>query len=138
MKYVAKMKPPGVPEAKPSDIPYMGCYIKSIDQLGKVVLQFNITLIPELIYTEDLKRVLRFVITPEDDGSDGMDPNSEKYKFDWEVTGFDKKLSTIDFQLNFENADGISMGEQEDTIDVVVLDRRFFQPKINRRMLSKR
>jgi hypothetical protein len=111
MKYVAKMKPPGVPEAKPEDIPYTGCYIKSIDQLGKVVLQFNVTLIPELIYTKDLQRVLKFVITPEDDGSDDMDFNSEKYKFDWSVTGFDKQLSTIDFQLDFENADGISMGE---------------------------
>ena len=70
MKYVAKIGPPGKPNLKPDEIPYLGCYIKSIDQLGKVVLQFNITLIPELIFEEDLKRVLRFEITPEDDGSD--------------------------------------------------------------------
>lgn len=31
MKYVAKMTPPGKPEVKPTDIPFMGCYIKSID-----------------------------------------------------------------------------------------------------------
>ena len=138
MKYVAKMKPPGIPEAKPEDIPYMGCYIKNINQVGVVVLQFNITLIPELIYKDDLDKVLKFVITPEDDGSDDMDPNSNKYQFDWSIITFDKKLSTIDIQLDFENADGISMGEQEDSIDVIVMDRRYFQPRIAKRRLEER
>lgn len=65
-----------------------------------------------------------------------MDPKGNKYNFDWDVTSFNKADSTIDFQLDFENADGISMGEQEDSIKVVVLDRRYFQPKI-RRLLEK-
>ena len=77
-------------DIKTGDIPYLGCYIKSIDQLGVVVLQFNITLIPELIYSEDLKKVLSFEITPEDDGSDAMDEKSNKYDFDWEVISFNK------------------------------------------------
>lgn len=81
----------------PDEIPYLGCYIKSIDQLGKVVLQFNITLIPELIYIKDLKRVLKFTIIPEDDGSDDMEGPSDRYDFDWDVISFDKDLSTIDF-----------------------------------------
>lgn len=34
MTYLAKMKPPGVPEAKEEEIPTLGAYIKSIDQLG--------------------------------------------------------------------------------------------------------
>ena len=75
----------------------MGCYIKSLNQLGVVVLQFNITLIPELIYIEDLKKVIRFSIIPEDDGSDDMKGNSERYNFEWDVISFDKELSTIDF-----------------------------------------
>lgn len=54
-------------------------------------MQFNITLIPELIYTEDLKKVLRFEITPEDDGSDEMDPEGNKYNFDWSVISFNKQ-----------------------------------------------
>ena len=77
-------------DIKTVEIPYLGCYIKSIDQLGVVVLQFNITLIPELIYSEDLKKVLSFEITPEDDGSDAMDEKSNKYDFDWEVISFNK------------------------------------------------
>lgn len=84
-------------DIKPEDIPYLGCYIKSINQLGLVTLKFNITLIPELVYTEDLKKVLRFEITPEDDGSDGMDGASAKYNFDWDVITFNKEESTIDF-----------------------------------------
>lgn len=88
MSLLAQM---GSPEINPKDIPYVGCYIKSIDQLGKIVLQFNITLIPELIYTEDLKKVLRFEITPEDDGSDEMDPEGNKYNFDWSVISFNKQ-----------------------------------------------
>ena len=135
MKYLAKMSPGG--DAKPEEIPYLGCFIESIDQLGKVVLKFNITLIPELIYTEDLKKVLAFEITPQDDGSDEMDPNSNKYKFDWDVISINKEESTIDFQLDFENADGISMGELEDVIDVKVLDRRYFQPSIGRLLEGK-
>ena len=111
MKYVAKIAPPGKEEIKPEDIPYMGCYIKNIDQLGKVKLQFNITLIPELIYKDDLLKVLRFDITPEDDGSDEDDQQGQRYQFDWEVISFDKKESTIDFQLDFKNADSISLGE---------------------------
>lgn len=83
-------------DIKPEDIPYMGCYIQSIDQLGKVVLKFNITLIPELIYSEDLKRLLNFEITPEDDGSDEMDKQSNKYNFDWGIISFNKEESTID------------------------------------------
>ena len=51
MKLMAKM---GSEDTKPEEIPYLGCYIESINQLGVVVLKFNITLIPELIYTEDL------------------------------------------------------------------------------------
>jgi hypothetical protein len=66
---------------KPEEIPYLGCYIKSISQLGVVVLQFNITLIPELIYIDDLKRVLRFTIIPEDDGSDDMEGPNDRYNF---------------------------------------------------------
>ena len=61
MTYLARFSQEDI---KPEDIPYLGCYIKSIDQLGKVVLQFNTTLVAELIYIEDLKRVLQFTLTP--------------------------------------------------------------------------
>ena len=97
MAFLAKMQPSGKEDVKPEDIPYLGCYIESIDQLGKVVLKFNITLISELIYTNDLKKVLRFEITPEDDGSDDIDEGSNKYKFDWDVISFNKEESSIDF-----------------------------------------
>ena len=89
-------------------------------------MKFNITLIPELIYTEDLKRVLKFTITPQDDGSDDFGELNEKYAFNWDVISFNKEESTIDFQIDFANADGISMGELEDIITVDVLDRRYF------------
>ena len=89
---------PGFKEKpKPEEIPYLGCYIKSLNQLGVVVLQFNITLIPELIYIDDLKRVLRFSIIPEDDGSDDMSGTTDRYDFEWDVISFDKDKSTIDF-----------------------------------------
>lgn len=87
------------------------------------------TLIPELIYKPDLLKLLRFEIIPSDDGSDDMDPGGSKYQFDWDVTGFSKADSTIDFQLDFKNADGVSSGEQEDAITVVVLNKKYFQPK---------
>ena len=111
MKYVAKIGPPGQPDIKSEDIPYLGCFIKEIDQIGILTLQFNITIIPELIYTEDLKKVLKFEITPEDDGTDSFENPGTKYEFDWDVVSFDKTLSTITFQLDFKNADSISMGE---------------------------
>ena len=75
MEFIAKIKPSGESDVKQEEIPYMGCYIQSIDQLGKVVLKFNITIVPELVYADDLKKVLKFEITPEDDGSDDMDEN---------------------------------------------------------------
>ena len=62
-----------------------------------MVLQFNITLIPELIYKDDLLRLLKFEITPADDGDDDLGAGSSKYKFDWDVTGFSKADSTISF-----------------------------------------
>ena len=42
-------------------------------------------------------RLLKFKITPEDDGSDDIDFSNPKYNFDWDVTGFSKQDSTIDF-----------------------------------------
>ena len=99
MTFVAKMTPVGEVELKPDDFPILGCWIKSLDTLGKVTLQFNVTLIPELIYKPDLERLLSFEITPEDDGSD--EDRGSKLQFDWEVTGFSKEDSTIDFQLDF-------------------------------------
>jgi hypothetical protein len=41
--------------------------------------------------------VLRFEITPEDDGCDDIDEGSNKYKFDWDVISFNKEESSIDF-----------------------------------------
>ena len=38
MQYVAKISPPGEADIEPEEIPYLGCYIKSIDQLGQVTL----------------------------------------------------------------------------------------------------
>ena len=83
-------------------------------------------MVPELLYKDDLVRLLKFKITPEDDGSDDIDGSSKKYEFDWDVTGFSKEESTIDFQLEFANADGISMGQEEDSISVDILDRKYF------------
>jgi hypothetical protein len=34
MTMLARMKPAGEPALKPEEIPYLGCYIKSINQLG--------------------------------------------------------------------------------------------------------
>ena len=113
----------------------MGAYVKSLNQLGEAVVQFNITLIPELIYKPDLLRLLKFEIIPEDDGSDEMDV--QKYTFDWDVKGFSKAESTITFQLDFANADRISLGQEEDQITVVVLDRRYFQPAARRLLEGK-
>ena len=38
MTMLARMKPAGEPEVKQDDIPYVGCYIKSLNQLGQVTL----------------------------------------------------------------------------------------------------
>ena len=54
MTFVAKMTPVGKPELKPEDFPILGSWIKSLDTIGKVTLQFNVTLVPELIYKPDL------------------------------------------------------------------------------------
>lgn len=108
MTYLAHMKPPGDPDAKEEDIPILGAYIQSLNQLGQVTLKFNVTLIPELIYKPDLEKLLRFEIVPQDDGSDIS--RVDKLTFDWSVTGFDKDESTISFQLDFKNAPWISSG----------------------------
>lgn len=98
MDFIAKIKPDGNDDiVKKEEIPYMGCYIQSIDQLGKVVLKFNVTLVPELVYADDLKKVIKFEITPEDDGRDDMDEIASQYKFDWKVINFDKAESIIEF-----------------------------------------
>jgi hypothetical protein len=44
-----------------------------------------------------LRRVLRFSIIPEDDGSDDMEGKRDRYNFEWDVISFDKTLSTITF-----------------------------------------
>lgn len=38
MTFVAKMTPVGEVELKPDDFPILGCWIKSLDTLGKVTL----------------------------------------------------------------------------------------------------
>ena len=89
------------------------------------------TIIPELVYSNDLKKVLKFSITPEDEGDDNQ--NEKTYDFDWEVVGLDKQKSTIDFQLLFAKPDAISLGDTEDSISVDVLDRRYFQPNLDQK-----
>ena len=138
MKFMAKINPTSVKKLVPEEkqeIPYVGCYIESIDQLGKVVLKFNSTLIHELVYKVDLKKVLKFEIIPLDLDRDDVDQIQSLYQFDWKVTGFDKVKWTIDFQLDFKNADAISSGKDEDIIKVDILDRRYFQPEISHRLL---
>lgn len=61
---------------------------------------------PELVYTEDLKKVLNFTLIPHD-----PDEPFEKFAFNWSVVSFNKEESTIKFKIDFEYPDDISMSE---------------------------
>ena len=108
-------------EEKPTPL---GAWIAECDQLGKLKMQFNQSLVPELFYKEDITpSLIEFTIESTEDGVD-----AKNLKFDWEATKVDYELGQIDFQLDFSNPVWISAGDSEDIIKLNILDIQFFKP----------